>query len=119
MFPKVCFWRLSLFSNLAGIDPEKLYRATSICQYDLCCRIVWLSFLFDCFVIGNLPEFFGQTVSRAGGGGGGGGGVGKRFTAPPPPPPDWQKIVRTPMTMKDQQTYHLSSSRVILSPGYR
>ena len=29
IFPKLCFWRRSLLcSNLAGIDPEKLYRAT-------------------------------------------------------------------------------------------
>ena len=28
VFPKLCFWRRSLCSNLAGIDPEKLYRAT-------------------------------------------------------------------------------------------
>ena len=28
IFPKRCFWRRSLCSNLAGIDPEKLYRAT-------------------------------------------------------------------------------------------
>ena len=27
-FPKLCFWRRSLCSNLGGIDPEKLYRAT-------------------------------------------------------------------------------------------
>ena len=40
----------SLCSNLARIDPEKLYRATFICQYGLCCCIVWPSFLFDCFV---------------------------------------------------------------------
>ena len=33
-----------------GIDPEKLYRATFICQYGLCCCIVWPSFLFGCFV---------------------------------------------------------------------
>ena len=36
--------------NFTGIDPEKLYRATFICQYGLCCCIVWPSFLFDCFV---------------------------------------------------------------------
>ena len=28
IFPNLCLWRRSLFSNLGGIDPEKLYRAT-------------------------------------------------------------------------------------------
>ena len=28
IFPKLCFWRRSLYSNLGDIDPEKLYRAT-------------------------------------------------------------------------------------------
>ena len=28
IFPKLCFWRRSLCSNLRGIVPEKLYRAT-------------------------------------------------------------------------------------------
>ena len=28
IFPKLCLWRRSLCSNLGGIDPEKLYRAT-------------------------------------------------------------------------------------------
>ena len=28
IFPKLCFWQRSLCSNLGGIDPEKLYRAT-------------------------------------------------------------------------------------------
>ena len=28
IFPNLCLWRLSLWSNLGGIDPEKLYRAT-------------------------------------------------------------------------------------------
>ena len=28
IFPKLCFWRRSLSSNLGGIDPETLYRAT-------------------------------------------------------------------------------------------
>ena len=50
IFPNVCLWRRSLCSNLAGIDPEKLYRGTFICQEGLCCCIVWPSFLFDCFV---------------------------------------------------------------------
>ena len=61
IFPNVCLWRRSLCSNLAGIDPEKLYRGTFICQYGLCCCIVWPSFLFDCFVkkLGNLQVFFG------------------------------------------------------------
>ena len=28
IFPNLCLWRRSLCSNLRGIDPEKLYRAT-------------------------------------------------------------------------------------------
>ena len=28
IFPTLCLWRFSLCSNLEGIDPEKLYRAT-------------------------------------------------------------------------------------------
>ena len=28
IFPKLCLWRRSLCSNLGGINPEKLYRAT-------------------------------------------------------------------------------------------
>ena len=28
IFPKLCLWRRSLYPNLGGIDPEKLYRAT-------------------------------------------------------------------------------------------
>ena len=52
IFLNVCLWRHSLRSNLEGIDPEKLYLAIFICQYALCCCIVWPSFLFvdDCFV---------------------------------------------------------------------
>ena len=30
IFPNLCLWRRSLRSNLGGIDPEKLYRATLI-----------------------------------------------------------------------------------------
>ena len=57
----------SLCSNLEGIDPEKLYRGTFICQYGLCCCIVRPSFLFDCFVkFGQLARIF----------------LGKWFTAP-------------------------------------
>ena len=36
--------------KLSGYCPEKLYRATFICHYGLCCGIVWPSFLFDCCV---------------------------------------------------------------------
>ena len=28
IFPNLCSWRRSLYSNVGGIDPEKLYRAT-------------------------------------------------------------------------------------------
>ena len=67
----------NLCSNLAGIDPEKLYRATFIGQYGLCCCIVWPSFLFDCFVK------FGQLA--------------RIFWANGLPPPPWPKTARTPM----------------------
>ena len=42
IFPNVCLRRRSLCSNSAGIDPEKPYRATFICQYGLCCSIIWV-----------------------------------------------------------------------------
>jgi len=35
IFPKLCFWRLSLCSNLGGIEPGKLYRATLILALSL------------------------------------------------------------------------------------
>ena len=28
IFPKLCLWRRTLYSNLGDIGPEKLYRAT-------------------------------------------------------------------------------------------
>ena len=33
IFPKLCLWRRSLCSNLGGIGPEKLYRATLPSQF--------------------------------------------------------------------------------------
>ena len=61
-----------------GIDPEKLYRATSICQYGLCCcNRVLVSFRLFHKNLCNLRDFFGQMVNR----------------------PPWQKISRTPMFM--------------------
>ena len=75
-FPKACLWRRSLCSNLAGIDSEKLYRATFICQYGLFCCMALVSFRLFCKNLGNLQEFFGQMDYR----------------------PPWQKIARTPMT---------------------
>ena len=71
----VCGDEASLCSNLAGIDPEKLYRATFICQYGLFCCMALVSFRLFCKNLGNLEEFFGQMDYR----------------------PPWQKIARTPM----------------------
>ena len=63
-FPNACLWRRSLCSNLAGIDSEKLYRATFICQYGLFCRMALVSFRLFCKNLGNLHEFFGQMEYR-------------------------------------------------------
>ena len=63
-----------------GIDPEKLYRATFIRQYGLCCcNMALVSFRLFCKNWGHLREFFGQMAW---------------FTTPP-----WQKISRTPMSL--------------------
>ena len=63
-----------------GIDPEKLYRATFICQDGLCCRsMALISFRLFHKNLGNLRDFFGQMVYR----------------------PPWQKISRTPMIAPD------------------
>ena len=75
-FPNACLWRRSLCSNLAGIDSEKLYRATFICQYGLFCCMALVSFRLFCKNLGNLQQFFGQMDYR----------------------PPWQKIARTPMS---------------------
>ena len=74
-FPNACLWRRSLCSNLAGIDSEKLYRTTFICQYGLFCCMTLVSSRLFCKNLGNLQEFFGQMDYR----------------------PPWQKIARTPM----------------------
>ena len=63
-FPNACLWRRSLCSNLAGIDSEKLYRATFICQYGLFCCMALVSFRLFCKNLGNLQQFFGQMDYR-------------------------------------------------------
>ena len=48
-----------------GIYPEKLYRATFIRQYGLCCcSMALVSFRLLCKNLGHLPEFIGQMVYR-------------------------------------------------------
>ena len=63
-FPNACLWRRSLCSNSAGIDSEKLYRATFICQYGLFCCMALVSFRLFCKNLGNLQQFFGQMDYR-------------------------------------------------------
>ena len=63
-FPNACLWRRSLCSNLAGLNSEKLYRATFICQYGLFCCMALVSFRLFCKNLGNLEEFFGQMDYR-------------------------------------------------------
>ena len=59
-----------------GIGPEKLYRASFICQDDLCCcNMALISFPIFHKNLGNLRNCFGQMVYRT----------------------PWQKISRTPM----------------------
>ena len=81
-FPNACLWRRSLCSNSAGIDSEKLYRATFICQYGLFCCMALVSFRLFCKNLGNLQEFFGQMDYR---------------------PPPRQKNARTPMPLSNHR----------------
>ena len=63
-----------------GIDPEKLCRATFICQDGLCCcNMALISFRLFRKNLGNLRDVFGQMVYR----------------------PPWQKSSHTPM-IKDR-----------------
>ena len=52
IFPNICLWQLIVYAQTwqVYIDPEKLYCGTFVCQYDLCCCIVWPLILLDCFV---------------------------------------------------------------------
>ena len=47
VFPNLCLWRRSLRSNVGGIDPEKLYRATL--KGALCYKHVLSSFIYPKF----------------------------------------------------------------------
>ena len=64
---------------MAGLNSEKLYRATFICQYGLFCCMALVSLRLFCKHLGNLEEFFGQRDYR--------------------PPPPRQKIARTLMAV--------------------
>ena len=53
-----------------GIDPEKVYQATFICQYGLCCcNMALVPFQLFHKILGNLRDFLGAKG------------------LPPPPPP--------------------------------
>ena len=60
IFPNLCLWRRSLRSNLGGIDPEKLYRATlgAVTLYDENCNHFSMAFvcLFVCLFF-NITYF--------------------------------------------------------------
>ena len=45
ILPNLCFWRRSLRSNVGGIDPEKLYRATLTLTLFLGLNITWFEIL--------------------------------------------------------------------------
>ena len=62
IFTNVSLWRRSLCSKLGSYWPWKTVLSHFICQYDLCCCIVWPSFLFDCFVKiwANCKNFLGK-----------------------------------------------------------
>ena len=84
IFPNVCLWRRSLCSDLTlknSLDPEKLYRATFICQDGLCCcNVALISFRLFRKNLGNLRDVFEQMVYR----------------------PPWQKISRTLMEISNR-----------------
>ena len=64
IFPNVCLWRRSLCSNLV-LTLKKMYRATFICQYGLCCcNMALVSFVLFRKNLSNLRDFFGQMVYR-------------------------------------------------------
>ena len=64
IFPNVCLWRRSLCSNLV-LTLKKMYRATFICQYGLCCcNMALVSFLLFRKNLSNLRDFFGKIVYR-------------------------------------------------------
>ena len=59
IFPNFCLWRRTWYW------PWKLYRATFIRQYVLCCcNMAPVSFRLFCKNLGHLREFFGQMVYR-------------------------------------------------------
>ena len=62
-FPNACLWRRSLCSNLAGIDSEKLYRATFICQYGLFCCMALVSFRLFCNNWATCKNFLGKWIT--------------------------------------------------------
>ena len=79
-----------------GIDPEKLYRATFICQDGLCCcHMALISFRLFRKNLGNFRYV-----------------LGKWFTAPP-----WQKISPTPMFLLSSLLHHQYISIVFPPPS--
>ena len=78
-----------------GIDPEKLYRATFICQDGLCCcNVALISFRLFRKHLGNLRDVFEQMVYR----------------------PPWQKISRTPMDKAMNQRFYLACDEELSRP---
>ena len=62
IFPNVCLWRRSLCSNVV-LTLKKMYRATFICQYGLCCwNMALVSFRLFRKNLSNLRDSFGQMV---------------------------------------------------------
>ena len=56
IFPKLCLWRRSLCSNLGGIGPEKLYRATlTIAFKEL--KIAQIAQVNELFQLLNLVQY--------------------------------------------------------------
>ena len=70
VFPNLCLWRRSLRSNVGGIDPEKLYRATL--SYARAIRVIsfnpsFLILIYCCnflWVCKTVMLFFGALYAR-------------------------------------------------------